>query len=169
MTPDHPPSELDAGRPVRLPTGPFRLWMTGSVAVVMAALVYTRIPESEERQAGVQRVLRHSAFGVGETIHRIELAARGRGMSVLARLDGAQPVLVLASSAGGTPVVMNWPDSPPDIPFAVHVRAGENGHAEVFVAANADTGEPAWQDLPAEVASDMAALADLLDGALSRA
>ena len=148
----------------RLPA-PFRFWMTGSVAVVMAALCYARMPDTDaEERPG--RSLRHSAFGVGETVQRIELAARHRGLTVLARRDGADSVLVLASRAGVTPVVMSGPDSPPDVPFAVHVRAGENGHAVVFVGA--DASGP-WAEMPDDVASDLAALPGLLDGALSKA
>jgi len=140
---------------------PFRFWMTGSVAVVMAALCYTRLPDrdTEERHGGAPRALRHSAFGVGETVHRIELAARHRGLTVIARREGEFPVLVLASSAGVTPVVMRGPDSPPDVPYAGHVRAGDDGHAEVYLA-EAVTG------LPQDVAGDFETLPDLLDGAL---
>lgn len=143
---------------------PFRFWMTGSVAVVMAALCYTRLPErdTDERHGGVTRALRHSAFGVGETVQRIELAARHQGLSVLARRDGEFPVIVLASSAGVTPVLMHGPDSPPDVPFAVHVHAGEDGRTRVYV-------DPSHAGLPDDVARDLAALPALIDGALSEA
>ena len=120
---------------------PFRFWMTGSVAATSAGTL-----------AAIN-------FGVGETVHRIELAARHRGLTVIARREGEFPVLVLASSAGVTPVVMRGPDSPPDVPYAVHVRAGDDGHAEVYLA-EAVTG------LPQDVAGDFETLPDLLDGAL---
>src|SRR5688572_7485509 len=89
---------------------PFRLWMTGSLAVVMAAVVPLR-DASESERSHAMKLLRHSRFDVSETMQRIELAARDRGLSVLARVSGARPVLVLASSIGGTLVVMNEADS----------------------------------------------------------
>lgn len=143
--------------------GPFfRFWMTGSVAVVMAALCYARLPArdtEDDKHGSTPRALRHSAFGVGETVLRIESAVRERGLTVIARLDGAQPVLVLGSAGGVTPVLMRDPDSPPDVLYAVHLREGDDGRAEVYL------GE-ATPGLPQEVARDLAALPALLDGAL---
>ena len=53
---------------------PFRLWMTGSLAVVMAAMIPLRAASETERSHAL-RVLRHSRFGVSETLQRIEVAA----------------------------------------------------------------------------------------------
>ena len=46
---------------------PFRLWMTGSVAVVMAAMIPLRDAVEPERSQAL-RVLRHSRFTVSETL-----------------------------------------------------------------------------------------------------
>lgn len=143
---------------------PFRLWMTGSLAVVMVSLCTGRGVLNDERVSATMRVLRASPFGVTETVQRIEAAARGRGQSVLARLGERGPVIVLASSAGGTPVVMALPGSLPDVPLRVQVRSVAGGGAEVLVARATDAP---WHELPAPVAEELAALPALLDEALA--
>ena len=135
---------------------PFRLWMTGSLAVVMAAMVPLRDVDAAERR-GLQ-LLRHSRFDVTETVQRLEAAARGRGLSVLARVSGAQPVIVLACMAGGTLVVMEDADSPPTVPMSLLVHAVASGGADVLLTARL-RGKPAdWQGVPVSVAEDLAAL-----------
>lgn len=143
---------------------PFRLWMTGSLAVVMASLCTGRGVLDDERLASTMRVLRQSPFGVTETVLRIEQAARQRGQEVLARVGGSGPVIVLAASDGGTPVVMESADSLPDVPLSVQVRRGADGGAEVLVTR---TFDDALAGLPATVVADLAALPALLDDALS--
>jgi len=143
---------------------PFRLWMTGSLAVVMASLCTGRGVLDDERLAGSMRVVHHSPFGVNETVLRIEQAARQRGQAVLARVGGSGPVIVLASSVGGTPVMMLSHDSLPDVPLSVQVLRTSDGGADVLVAQVLDAG---WDELPASVAADLAALPDLLARALS--
>ena len=140
---------------------PFRLWMTGSFAVVMAALIPLREAGAEERHATL-RVLRHSRFDVPETLQRIELAARGEGLSVLARVGGDRPVIVLASSMGGTPVVMQDADSPPHVPLSVLVLACTEGGADVLIAIDSQR----WSGLPLVAAHDLAALPGLVERAL---
>jgi hypothetical protein len=145
---------------------PFRLWMTGSLAVVMAALGPMCVAEASAR-GGSLRLLRHSRFDVPETVLRIESAARNRGLSVLARVSGARPVIVLASKVGGTLVVMHKADSQPAAPMSMLVRAVEGGGADVLVASHL-LGEPAdWLDLPAVVAEDLAALPGMVALALA--
>jgi uncharacterized protein (DUF302 family) len=146
---------------------PFRLWMTGSLAVVMAAVIPMRDLADVERSE-MMRVLRQSRYGVGETVQRIEVAARDRGLSVLALMPGTRPVLVLASSVGGTPVVMADADSSPAMPLSVMVRERGDGGAEVLVAAAARTAAVGhWPDLPAAVVDDLRALPALVDRALT--
>jgi hypothetical protein len=140
---------------------PHRLWMTGSFAVVMAALSPTL------DRMGSKRVLRQSPYDMNETLQRIEDAARHQGLSVLAEVDGSQPVIVLGSSIGGTPVVMDRADSRPDVPLSVRVRERVGGGIEVLVANAADDTDTDWQDLPTEVADDLAALPQWVDRALS--
>ena len=165
----------------RLPARPFRLWMTGSLAVVMAAMIPLRDLGPNER-AGL-RTLRHSRYSVNETVRRIETAALERGLTVLALMRGAQPVLVLASSVGGTPVVMQHADSQPAMPLSVLVRASSGGGADVFLVDShgaidepaADAGIDAidrhragrWAELPQAVTDDLDALPGLVARAIA--
>ena len=144
---------------------PFRLWMTGSFAVVMAALVPMRVVGAEERSDALH-VLRHSRFDVAETAGRIEAAARVQGLSVLARVNGERLVIVLASSIGGTPVVMDEADSPPTVPLSVVLRAGLEGGADVLITSAAQRGNAGAWGLPSQVTDDLAALPLLVDRAL---
>ena len=146
---------------------PFRLWMTSSLAVVMAAVIPMRdITDSERGQ--VLRVLRHSRYGVAETVQRIEVAARDGGLSVLALMPGTRAVLVLASSIGGTPVVMDEADSSPAMPLSVMVRERGDGGADVLVAAAArNEAAGQWTDLPSAVVDDLRKLPVLVDRALT--
>ena len=144
---------------------PMRLWMTGSLAVVMAALIPLRDVSDNER-SNPMRLLRHSRFGVNETMQRIEHSARQHGLSVLARMDGSRPVIVLASSVGGTLVVMDRANSALDVPLSVMVRAGAGGGADVLIASAAAASAKQWLELPQAVADDLAALPGLVERAL---
>lgn len=145
---------------------PFRLWMTGSLAVVMAAMLPLRGASETERQHAM-RLLRHSPFGVAETLQRIELAARDRGLSVLAMMPGAPPMLVLASSIGGTLVVMDAADSRPTMPLSLIVSAAADGGADVLIAAAQDEGTASdWSELPPSVVDDLRALPGVIERAL---
>lgn len=141
---------------------PFRLWMTGSFAVVMAALVPLRDAGAEER-FGAMRKLGHSRFDATETMLRIEAAARDQGLDVLARVNGTDLVIVLASSVGGTPVVMEEADSQPAVPLSLIVRAGSDGGADVLMAAARQGGGEGWPD---SVVDDLASLPQLVEHAL---
>lgn len=162
--------ESPAGLLVPLASGesrrPFRLWMTGSLAVVMAAMIPLRDVSESDREH-TMRVLRHSRFGVTETVQRIEAAARMQGLSVLALVAGARPVLVLASSVGGTPVLMHEADSQPAMPLSLMVREGGSGGADVLVAeASVAHAMHAWHEFPAAVRDDLDALPELVERAL---
>ena len=147
---------------------PFRLWMTGSLAVVMAAMIPLRSASEDERNHAM-RMLRHSRFGVAETLHRIELAARDRGLSVLAMVPGAPPVLVLASSIGGTLAVMNEASSRPVMPLSLMVSAAHGGGAHVLIAsAYAQSESVDWSELHASVVDDLRALPGVIDRALTQ-
>ncbi|MEP7294760.1 MAG: hypothetical protein ABI702_01130 [Burkholderiales bacterium] len=138
---------------------PFRLWMSGSIAVVMAAMMPIRdVSQSDRIQ--LMRLLRHSQFGVNETVRRLEATARDQGLPVLAMLPGERSILVLASSVGGTPVVMQEADSAPAMPLSLLVRGSRQGGADVLIASRA------WFDLPAAVADELASLPQLVDRAL---
>jgi uncharacterized protein (DUF302 family) len=149
---------------------PFRLWMTGSLAVVMAAMIPMRYVSDAER-SNVMRLLRHSRYDVNETVQRIEAAARDHGLFVLAKMPGAasqtSEVLVLASSVGGTLVVMDEADSKPAMPMSMMVSAVRGGGAEVLIASSSDAGASrAWPELPSDVVRDLEALPGLVDTAL---
>ncbi|HEY9066476.1 MAG TPA: hypothetical protein VIO33_15940 [Burkholderiaceae bacterium] len=143
----------------------FRLWMTGSVAVVMAALMPSRAAAEAERSE-THRLLRHSRYGVVETVQRIEAAALLQGMTVLARVSASgQPVIVLESSIGGTLVVMDEATERVDIPFSLQVRESADGGADVLLAVPTDApGE--WQDVPDRVVADLKLLPELVDRAV---
>ncbi|HEX6706497.1 MAG TPA: hypothetical protein VF169_17190 [Albitalea sp.] len=145
---------------------PFRVWMTGSVAVVMAAFGMGRGAMANERQSLSQS----SRFRVLETVQRIEACAQRHGLSVFARL-GNQPkpyeapddatLIVFESAAGGTPVLMEGPGSHPEVPLAICVRSSPEGDTEVLF-----TGSD-WDDLPPGVARDLTELPMLVADALS--
>jgi hypothetical protein len=139
---------------------PHRLWMTESFAVVMAALNSAR-----EDRGGRTQVLRRSPYGLGETLLRIEAEALNRGLSVLVEWSGPHPVIVLNSSIGGTPVLMNRADSQPCVPLSVGVRECDGG-AEVLLLDPEDI-DTDWGDLPSAVADDIAALPSWVEGALA--
>jgi uncharacterized protein (DUF302 family) len=146
---------------------PFRLWMTGSLAVVMAAMIPLRGASEAERNL-TMRLLRHSRFNVSETLLRIEVAARDRGLSVLARVPGAPPVLVLASSIGGTLAVMHEADSRLAMPLSLMVSAAADGGADVLIASAQDAVATSdWSDLPASVVDDLQSLPGVVERALT--
>src|SRR5512138_1403260 len=102
---------------------PFRFWMTGSVAVVMAALGMGRSAMANERQWMSQS----SRYRVTETVERIAACAQRHGLSVFTRvLPDTQPfgepdettLIVFESADGGTPVLMEGPQSQPEVPLA---------------------------------------------------
>lgn len=140
--------------------------MTGSLAVVMMALAPVRMAVSEERSR-TAKASRQSPYSVDETVQRIEAAAQRDGLSVLVRLDGPRPVIVLASAVGGTPVVLSERSPQPDMPMAVQVRASASGGSEVLIDAPEESADSDWTELPASVADDVARLPGLLERALS--
>lgn len=146
---------------------PFRLWMTGSLAVVMAAMIPLRGASEAERNQ-TMRLLRHSRFTVNETLQRIEVAARDRGLSVLAMVPGSPPVLVLASSIGGTLAVMNEANSRPSMPLSLMVSEASDGGADVLIASTqGDVATSDWSELPPSVVDDLQSLPGVVDRALT--
>ena len=145
---------------------PFRFWMTGSVAVVMAALGIGRSALAHDRHPLSQT----SRFRVTETVQRIEACAQKHGLTVFTRVaelpdpyGGERDefmLIVFASSAGGTPVLMEGPGSQPEVPLVVAVRAGPTGGAEVLFAGSD------WDDLPANIARDLTELPLMVADAL---
>jgi len=144
-----------------------RLWMTGSVAMVLAALMPLRDASAFERQSA-WRLLRHSRYTVGETVLRIEATARGEGLPVLVLLNGARPLMVLESSVGGTPVMMDDADSRPAMPLSLMVRERDGGGSEVLVCNDPATQAASdWSQLPSQVLADLHSLPELVASALA--
>ncbi len=144
---------------------PFRFWMTGSVAVVMAALGVGRSTLAGERYPLTQS----SRYRVTETVERIEASALRHGLSVFTRLEPASSqtdgacdsvMIVFACAAGGTPVLMEGPRSQPEVPLAVAVRPDATGGAEV-VFNGSD-----WEGLPPMVTRNLTELPILVADAL---
>src|SRR5690606_7185498 len=91
---------------VRAMNKPFRIWMSGCMAVVLSSVAL-----AADDTDGRRRVLQSSPYSVMETVHRLEAAAQRHGLPVFARVAqragplAAAPaeaqVLVLASSIGG--------------------------------------------------------------------
>ena len=153
---------------------PFRFWMTGGAAMILAALSGgTRAVGMEERPSHT----RVSRYSVEETVSRIEASALRHGLPVLARLQRAAPtgaereqalpqlVIVLESSQGGTPVSMDGPNGPPALLLSVTVRQGLGGTTEVWFS------DGAFEELPdgmtPEVRHDLADLPIVVDEALA--
>jgi hypothetical protein len=141
--------------------------MTGSLAVVMAAVIPLRAAaEIDLRQA--MRLLRHSRYTVSETLNRIEDAARDRGFSVLAVVPGTRPMLVLASAGGGTLVVMHDADSQPSMPMSLMVSPAAGGGADVLVEAiGGSSANRNWSDVPASVIDELQSVPGLVEIALA--
>lgn len=143
--------------------------MSGSLAIVMASLA----GHAESAPPDRRGCIRASPYDIAETVRRIERTAVQQGMPVLARVDRssrgtAQWVIVLASSGGGTPVVLNETDAAPAVPLSVHVLQGPDGSAWVRLpevdTTNAVPGDTDWPD---SVVDELAGLPTLVELALN--
>jgi len=154
-------------------TPPFRFWMTGCMAVVMSAFAGTSQARTDTRG----QVSHLSRFSVAETVQRIEASAQRHGLQMFAlvdrkgvataagALDGADwKVIVLASSEGGTPVLMDWPGARPAVPMSLVVRETAAGGSEVLVGNHGS--HAGLDDLPSHVKRDLAELPGVVVDAL---
>ena len=103
-------------------------------------------------------VVEHGWISDAQFTSSIAIAQAAPGPNVL-----FVAVIVLASSMGGTPVLMASADSPPDVPLSVQVVRSADGGADVLVTQSLDSG---WDGMPASVADELAHLPELLDRAL---
>lgn len=148
---------------------PFRFWMTGGIAMIVAALGGTRAFAAEERLTRATG----SRFGVTETVQRIEACAERHGMPVLVRLqqslgddtDRQRLVIVFESSQGGTPVLMTSSDASPDLLLRVVVQRDAEGGTEVLLRGAQLDELP--EGLSPELLHDLADLPALVQEALS--
>ena len=143
---------------------PFRIWMTGCVAVVMAALGAGRDADAAEAQG----LKRHSRFGVIETVQRLEAGAASRGFSIFASMEhaatrdtGASAVIVFESARGGTPVWMESDSDAPRLPLTLRVVLDGAGGSHVLISGALP------DDLPDDVAHDLVQLHGLVADALA--
>ncbi len=149
---------------------PFRFWMTSGVAIMVAAVSGGRSFASEDERLTLTKV---SRYGVSETVQRIQASAQRHGMHVLACLPQqvnaltgeSRYMLVLESSQGGTPVMMESDDARPDLLLTVFLKDGPAGGTEVFLLRNALEGELP-EGISAQVQDDLAGLPFVVDEAL---
>ena len=87
-----------------------RIWMTGCLAVVLAAVGGELVRPAAERMATV----RQSRYDADETLRKIERAAHGHGYTIFARVSAPEAetatrsyALVLGVDEGVTPVVVD--------------------------------------------------------------
>jgi len=154
---------------------PQRFWMTGAVAVVAASLGGGRNVLAEENR---HTSARSSRFNVAETVQRLEASVHRRGLGVFACIEQpdhspsatqATLVVVLESSQGGTPVLMRGegPATESDVLLSLVVRPVSDGASEVIFPTDFGQWED-WQDLPQELAAELAELpAVVADAALA--
>ena len=154
---------------------PFRFWMTGCMAVVMSAFAGTTLARTESRGLMTCHTSRYS---VAETVQRIEASAQRHGLQMFALVDRCASmasgkdvpgstnwkVVVLASSEGGTPVLMDRPGGQHAVPMSLVVRANAQGGADVLFGSAA--GAAALAGLPSHVQRDLAELPGLVAEAL---
>lgn len=145
------------------------------MAVVMSAFAGATLARSES--LGLM-TCHTSPYSVAETVQRIEASAQRHGLQMLALLDRRPgdgsgkdvpegtnwQVVVLASSEGGTPVLMDQPGGQHAVPMSLVVRATEQGGSEVLVAMSA--GPASLASLPTHVQRDLAELPSLVAEAL---
>ena len=143
---------------------PFRIWMTGCVAVVMAALGTGRAYSAADAE-GFKRA---SRFGVAETVQRLQAGASSHGFSVFTSLQHAatrdaasSTVIVFESSRGGTPVWMEQGSATPRLPLTLRVLLDAAGSTQVLMS------DSLPDDFPADVAQDLVQLHGLVSDALS--
>jgi hypothetical protein len=146
---------------------PFRFWMTGGAAMVLAALSGSRAVGAEEPRHTLTRI---SRYDMEETVSRIASAAQRHGLPVMARLPQhtsaeQRLVIVLESSLGGTPVSMDAAYACPELLLSLVLQQMDGGATQVFLRDSAFDELP--EDMSAEVAHDVADLPALVDEALA--
>jgi hypothetical protein len=148
---------------------PFRFWMTSGVAIMVAAVSGGRAFAEEERLT----LAKVSRYGMSETVQRIEASAQRHGMHVLACLPQtlnevtgeSRYMLVLESSQGGTPVLMESEDAQPNLLLTVYLQQTRAGGTDVFLHQGSLKDLP--EGLSDQVQSNLADLPNVVDEALA--
>lgn len=166
QTADAARESVREGRPSREAAGtaiPWRSWLTSCMAVVMLAAGAVRIEAYEQRR-------RSSHQGAARTVERLKSAAGAHGLAVIAVIPMPEQhadLVVLGPHPGETAVVQHdhVRDATHDLalPLALHVRATDDGQAEVSFH---DLGMAGAQTLPGELRDGLAALPALVGSAL---
>jgi uncharacterized protein (DUF302 family) len=114
-----------------------------------------------------------SAFGVKETIDRLQRAVTSKGMTVFARIDHAggakdvglalrpAEVLIFGNAKAGTPLMQAHPTIAIDLPLKA--LAWEDAAGKVWLAYN----DPAWLAARHGFGNDGAGVISAMSGALS--
>lgn len=158
---------------------PLRFWRTGAVAVVLAAIGGAGFADDADAIGEGAVLCISSPYDVDETVQRLELSARQRGVAVFGcfrhdgegtgdvRSEAGEQVVVLESAQGGTPVWMAADDAESadgrafELPLGIRVRPGGDGRAEVWVEAHDSRSK-----MPQGLAVDLAARDDVVRAAL---
>ena len=161
---------------------PLRFWRTGAVAVVLAAIGGAGFADDADAIGEGSVLCISSPYDVDETVHRLELSARQRGVTVFGCFGhdgdaagtvrseaGASDIRVVAleSAQGGTPVWMAADDAEStggrvfELPLGIRVRPGGDGRAEVWVEAH-----NARHKMPQGLELDLATRDDVVRAAL---
>lgn len=151
---------------------PVRLWMTGCVAIVMAALTTSPArakPELEELRMRTRSAL-SSPYDVAETVCKIEEAALARGWLIFAKVqprewDTPSATLVLASSDGVTPVMQGEPAAGLELPLRIEVTRTQDGRTQVSY--HDMRRDQRAVDMPAGAMESLAPLPEVLEAALA--
>ena len=142
---------------------PWRFWITGGLAAVLAAAAQADARTDNART-------RISRYGPRETMQRIELLARDHGLPLFAKLArgttrNGEWLLVLGSDAEHTPVLQTAPGAPLELPLTVRVaECGDRG-TEVHIPRSGE-----WlaeqDEVPPEVAAQLQSLPAVIDAAI---
>ena len=140
---------------------------------VAAAAVFVSARVAAE-DAGL--VTRPSAYGVAETVQKIESLATSKGMTIFARIDhsGAAKaaglemrptqVIIIGNPKGGTPIMIAAPSSAIDLPLRVLVAQDAAGGTKVTF--NDHRWFAARHKLTEDQVKPLAGLPGLIDAAL---
>lgn len=144
---------------------PWRFWITGGLAVVLAAAAQTDARTDNART-------RVSRYGPRETVQRIESVALDHGLPLFAKLApraASRPgewLLVLGSDTEHTPVLQPAPGAPLELPLTVHVaERGERGTEVRILRSGEWLAEQAV--VPPDVAAQLQALPVVVEAAIA--
>ncbi|WP_418320894.1 hypothetical protein [Piscinibacter sakaiensis] len=149
-----------------------RFWMSGCAAVISLALAGIGDGWADDETDSRAGSWQTSRFDMAQTVQRLQAHAPRHGLTVMARWapraaqgSDAQShlVVVFASAAGGTPVLMAGDGARPDLPLSLRLRTRSDGVVEAWLPT---PGSIDRQALPDEVTRSVTELPGLLAEAL---